>query len=499
MKTKSNDGILPLKIMKKQQLADIRRNEETKQSIMFVFLLFIAMLATSSAWAVDKHVIYKIDIKKEIDKTSQIFLNKGLAEAQLLGAEAVLIHLNTYGGLLESADSMRTAILYSPIPVYVFIDNNAASAGALISVACKKIYMRRGASIGAATVVNQTGEGMPDKYQSYMRSMMRATAEAHGHDTIINGADTTYKWIRDPQIAEAMVDDRIIIPNIIDSGKTLTFTTEEAMKWGFCEGVAESMDEVITQHLLYEHYELKNYNPAWIDFLKGFLMNPIFQSILIMIIIGGIYFELQTPGIGFPSAAALTAAVLYFAPLYIEGLAANWEILIFLIGLVLVVLEIFVIPGFGIAGITGTILVIVGLILALLNNVNFNFDHVESIEIGRSLIVVFVGITAGFCMMIWLSHRIGMKGMFRKVALEADLAEAISSPLLTNLIGKEGVTATVLRLSGKVIIDGEYYDGVSESGFIDKGVPVTVVRFENAQVYVESAATTLQGTTSASG
>ena len=447
--------------------------------------LIITSFVISTSFANEKKIVYKIDIKKEIDRTSQIYLSKGLAEAQALDADAVLIHLNTYGGLLDAADSMRTVILYNPIPVYVFIDNNAASAGALISVACENIYMRKGASIGAATVVNQTGEGMPDKYQSYMRSMMRATAEAHGRDTIISGSDTTFKWKRDPKIAEAMVDNRVVIPGLIDSAKTLTLTTEEAIKWGYCEGMAESVDEVITKHLKYDTYELKSFSPSWVDNLKGFLMSPIFQSLLIMIIIGGIYFELQTPGVGFPSAAAIIAAVLYFAPLYIEGLAANWEILVFLIGLVLVAIELFVLPGFGVAGIGGTILIIVGLTLALINNINFNFEFVEGGDIGRAITTVLIGITVGFGGMIWLSSRIGAKGMLRRVALEADLEAATSSPVLTELVDKEGIAVTVLRPSGKVEIDGTYYDGVSLSGFIEKGAKVIVVRFENAQVYVE--------------
>ena len=128
-------------------------------------------------------IVYQIDIRDEINSTTQLFLSRGLAEANTLGADAVLICLNTYGGQVDMADSMRTAILYNRIPVYVFVDNNAASAGALISIAAKKIYMRAGANIGAATVVNQTGEAMPDKYQSYMRAMMRSTAEAHGSRT----------------------------------------------------------------------------------------------------------------------------------------------------------------------------------------------------------------------------------------------------------------------------------------------------------------------------
>jgi len=153
--------------------------------------------------------------------------------------------MNTYGGEVLYADSIRTKILNSKIPVYVFVDNNAASAGALIAIACNKIFMRQGSSIGAATVVNETGAKMPDKYQSYMRATMRATAESHGKDTIINGKDTTYQWKRDPLIAEAMVDDRTVIPGIIDSGKTLTFTAQEAIKYHYCEGVAENVEEVI--------------------------------------------------------------------------------------------------------------------------------------------------------------------------------------------------------------------------------------------------------------
>ena len=446
----------------------------------------ILALNPHESWALDKALVYKIDIKNEIDNRTRIFLSKGLAEAQLLGADAILIHMNTYGGLVDAADSMRTAILYSPIPVSVFIDNNAASAGALISIAAKNIYMRKGANIGAATVVNQTGAAMPDKYQSYMRSMIRSTAEAHGKDTIIQGNDTTYKWKRDPKIAEAMVDERTIVPGVLDSGKVLTFTADDAILWGYCEGIAESVDEVITKYMGYETYEIKSYEPSWVDNLRGYLMNPVAQSLLIIIIIGGIYFEMQTPGIGFPSAASIIAAILYFAPLYIEGLAANWEIIIFVVGVLLMLVEIFVIPGFGVAGISGIVLIIGGLTMALLNNTNFNFENVSSIEAGKASLTVLMGLGAGFALMIWLSNRIGNKGLFRKVALVADLEEAVSSPVLTSLIGKEGTAATVLRPSGKVLIDGEIYDGVSMQDFIEKGTPVKVVRFENAQVYVQA-------------
>ncbi|MDR2234390.1 MAG: nodulation protein NfeD [Tannerella sp.] len=455
-----------------------------KNILSFCIMLILAgLFGTQSLQSQD--IIYQIDIRKDIDRTTQLYVSRGLAEAQSVGAKAVLIHLNTYGGLLDSADSIRTAILYSPIPVYVFIDNNAASAGALISLACKKIYMRKGASIGAATVVSQMGDAAPDKYQSYMRSMMRATAEAHGKDTIIQRSDTIFRWKRDPLIAEAMVDNRIVIPNLIDSGRTLTFTADEAMQWGYCDGIAETADEVISDFLGYNDYKLTSFEPTWLHNLLGFLMNPVFQSILILVIIGGIYFELQTPGIGFPLIAAIIAAILYFSPLYLEGLAENWEILLFVIGVILVLIEIFVLPGFGVAGVSGIIFMISGLILSLLNNFVFDFKDVSHIDSGRAVMVVLSGLILGMGSMLWLSSRIGRKGMFRRISLQTDLENAFSSPSLTQLTGKTGIAHTVLRPSGKVLIEGELYDGISESGFIERGAPVRVVRFENAQVYVE--------------
>ena len=456
-----------------------------KRSIRILFSFLFILSVVCQAAGKNNPLVYYIPIDKEISNTTRIYLSNGLREASRLNAQAVLIHMNTYGGELESADSMRTAVLYSRIPVYVFIDNNAASAGALISLACKKIFMRRGASMGAATVVNGTdGKAMPDKYQSYMRSMMRSTAEAHGHDTIISNGKTIIRWHRDPLIAEAMVDDRVVVPNLIDSGKVLTFTADEALKWHYCDGIAESSDEVITQYLGMKQYVLKQYEPSTFDNLKGFLMSPIVQSLLIIIIIGGIYFELQTPGFGFPIIAAIVAAVLYFSPLWLDGLAANWEILVFLLGIVLIVLEIFVIPGFGVAGISGIICVIGGLIMALLNNPGFDFTHVSSSDTGRASLTVLLGIGLGFTLVLWLSSKIGSRGIFRRVALEADLENAVSSPVLTSLVGLEGTAETVLRLSGKVRIGDEIYDGVSESGFIEKGLRIKVVRFENAQVYV---------------
>ncbi len=455
--------------------------------IFFVALgLLLANIITINASSTDRSKIYTIDIRNEIGPTTQLYLKNGLSEAEQLKADAILIRLNTYGGILESADSMRTAILYSPIPVYVFIDNNAASAGALLSIACKKIYMRRGANIGAATVVDQSGSAMPDKYQSYMRSIMRSTAEAHGKDTLIQKGDTVLRWKRDPLIAEAMVDDRVVIPQLVDSGKVLTFTAEEAMKWGYCDGLAETIDEVITEYLGIKDYELNSYSPTWADKAKGFLLNPALQALLIMLIIGGIYFEMQSPGLGFPSLVALAAAILYFAPLYLDGLAQYWEIGLFIVGLLLLIIEIFVLPGIGLAGVSGVILIIGSLTIGLLDNDGFKFEAVNGDAISRASITVLTGLIASISLAFWLSHKIGQRGAWRKMALTSDLEEAVSSPTHQELVGQIGQAATVLRLSGKVEINGELYDALSESGFIEKGETIQVVRSSQGQLYVVS-------------
>lgn len=439
----------------------------------------------------DNSVIFKISLQKDIGGATWVYTQKGFEKALEKDADAILIHMNTYGGEVLYADSIRTKIMNSKMPVYVFVDNNAASAGALIAIACDKIYMRKGAAIGAATVVNQSGEAMPDKYQSYMRATMRATAESHGKKAVIKGNDTTYQWIRDPLIAEAMVDERTFIPNVNDSGKVLTFSALEAMEHGYCDGIAEDIPEVIEKYLEIDEYELISYEPSTWDEIKGFFMSSVIQGILIMLIIGGIYFELQTPGMGFPSIVAILAAVLYFIPLYIDGLAANWEILIFILGIGLIILELFAFPGFGFAGISGIVLVIVGLTLSLLGNVNFDFGPVAMNDVGGALLTVTIGMILAFGAIIYLSTKIGTKGMFRKVALNTTLDNEDGyvgvSMTEKDLVGKTGTATTVLRPSGKVEVDGIVHDAVSEQSFIEKGTKVKIVRYETGQIYVEEA------------
>ena len=437
-----------------------------------------------------KTLVYTFAIKDNIAAPTWRITQEAFKEAFSLEADVVILHLNTYGGDVRSADSIRTKLLNAPMPVHVFIDDNAASAGALIAIACDSIYMKPGGKIGAATVVNQTGEQVPDKYQSYMRATMRATAEAHGKDTLITGTDTLFTWHRDPAIAEAMGDPRLYVEGVSDTGQVLTFTTSEAITHGYCEGTATSIEEVISKIGIKE-YELKSYNPTGMDKLIGLLINPMVSGVLIMIIIGGIYFELQSPGIGFALGASIVASLLYFAPLYLEGMAENWELILFIAGIVLIMVEIFAIPGFGVAGVAGIIAVITGLTLSLVDNVVFENPEFTGEGLGilmKSLSLVLVAVLMGVIFSLWATRKLLTTTAFGNLSLKSEQRTeegyiGVETEQQT-LIGESGVAHTVLRPSGRVMIHDKLYDAKSEYGFIERGEAIRVIRYETGQVYV---------------
>ncbi len=474
-----------------------------KQATYTVLVALLVLVLSSQVIAPDtlvpdsvsgsKTLIYTFAIKDNIAAPTWRITQLAFEEALALEADAVILHLNTYGGEVSAADSIRTKLLNAPMPVYVFIDDNAASAGALIAIACDSIYMRPGGKIGAATVVNQTGEQVPDKYQSYMRATMRATAEAHGKDTLFSGSDTLYTWHRDPAIAEAMVDPKLYVEGVSDTGQVLTFTASEAITHGYCEGTVASIEEVISK-LGIEEYELRSYNPTGLDKMIGFLINPMISGVLIMIIIGGIYFELQSPGIGFALGASILAALLYFAPLYLEGMAENWELILFIVGIILIMVEIFAIPGFGVAGVAGIIAVITGLTLSLVDNVVFEDPEFTGEGLGilmKSLSLVLVSVLAGVIFSLWATRKLLTTTAFGKLSLTSEqLTEDGFIGVETqqqSLVGEKGVAHTVLRPSGRVMIQEKLYDAISEYGFIEKDEAIKVIRYETGQVYVVKA------------
>lgn len=450
----------------------------------FFLTLFAAAVAVVAAVA-GTHV-YMMRLDDEIGSSTWRYTREALREASAEQADMILVHLNTYGGSVVHADSIRTALLNSPLPVVGWVDNNAASAGALIALACDTVYMRPGSSMGAATVVNGAdGAAMPDKYQSYMRAMMRATAEHHGRRPAAQGEAP--QWRRDPLIAEAMVDARVAVEGLIDSTRVLTLTPDEAIRWGYADGKAESAHEVLSS-LGLKDYTLAEYAPTWVDHLIGFLTNPAVQAILIMVIVGGIYMELHTPGMGFPSVAAIVAAMLYFLPLYLTGIASSWIILLFVGGLILVLLEIFVVPGFGVTGISGIVCICAAVLLGLIENYTFSITRADSASVWTSLGIFAAGVALAIGAVWYMTSSYAPAWMRRHTDLTTELRSADGfigvdmSP--ARLVGAEGTAVTDMRPAGKVAIGQESYDAVSTTGFIHAGTRVRVTKYENAQIYV---------------
>lgn len=441
-------------------------------------LLLIILLTISTGVLTAQQTqkkVFTFAIDQDIDPGMNRRVKLAMDQAERIKADLILIEMDTYGGAVTDADEIRTRILESKIPVYVFINKDAASAGALISIACDSIYMAPGASIGAATVVNGTdGAAAPDKYQSYMRSIMRSTAEATG---------------RNPQIAEAMVDEKLVVPGISDSSSVITFSVSEAIQNGFCEGEYTTTKEILAAQNL-QSAEIIAYEEKTVDTIISFFLSPAVSGILILLIIGGIYFELQTPGIGFPLAIAVSAALLYFIPYYLNGLAENWEILAFVIGIILFAVEFFIIPGFGVFGVAGIVLVLGGLVLGMLPNQAFDFELVPSSQLFVALLTVILAALTAVGMVFWLTPKVNEWGAFKHLTLTStqDRSQGFTSRTYTeDMLGKLGTVHSRLRPSGRVEIAGEIYDAYSRGEFLEKGESIEVISTEGTSLKVKKS------------
>lgn len=413
-----------------------------------------------------------IPIEREIDMTAARQFRSGCREAAEKGADYVLLRLNTYGGALDAADSIRTGLMRLQIPTIAFVDNNAASAGALIALACDRVFMAPGSTMGSATVVNGNGEPLPQKYQSYMMNMMRATAEHHGLYT--EGPDSG-QWRRSPDIAAAMVQP----------DTSLSLTADAAVAAHFAEGIAAGIPQILEQ-LHIADATVETFEPSLTDDILGFLASGAVRAILVMLILGGIYMEMHTPGLGFAAAVATVATILYFLPLILSATVAPWIVILLIAGAALIALELFVVPGFGITGISGIIAIgiaLVGGAMATDSVTGFDFSALTD-----ALITIGIGALLAAALVLYLTSAHGPRFLRRHTRLETELRTddgyvgVDMSP--AKYIGQEGVSITVLRPAGKISIGSNTFDAVSTGEFIPAGHAIKVVRYENAQLYV---------------
>jgi len=410
--------------------------------------------------------VYRIPIAGTIELGLVPFVARGLREAQRAGAPFVVLDLETPGGRVDAAERIADAVRNSEIPVYAFVDRRAFSAGALIALACDSIFMRPGAVIGAATPVSgRTGERLPEKYVSAMRGEFRALAEEHGID---------------PRLAEGMVDEQVEIPGVKPRGQLLTLSTSEALRLGVAAAVAEDFASLLGV-LGRPGAPVAELKTNWAEALVRFASNPVIASLLLSLGVLGLVVEIKTPHFGLAGLTGFVCLALFFGSHWITGLVGWEELILIGAGLIAVGIEVFVIPGFGFAGVLGGGAIVAGLFMSMLGRFPTSADLGQAAGGVAVGLLVVVAVLIAFLRHLPASQRLA--GILHLGSARSD-AGFVSAPIRTDLVGKAGVTVTELRPIGVAQIGEERLDVTTEGQFLSAGTPVTVVRAEDLRIVV---------------
>lgn len=438
--------------------------------LLSILIVFAAMATVDTTTARAKGgAVYVIEITGEVDLGLPPYVRRVIAEANEARAAAIVLHINTFGGRVDVATELKDIIINSTVPTIAFIDKRAISAGALIALSADTIIMTSGASIGAATPVHESGEKASEKVVSYMRSEMRATAELNG---------------RNPSIAEAMVDETLVVADssLQSAGQLLTLTTSEALRVGFCDVEAETLESALERVGLGGNKILHS-SPTWSENLVAFLTAPMMSSILIMLGLGGLLFGIKTGHFGAVTAIGLGSITLFFGAQYLAELADFLEILMFLAGIVLLAVEVFVIPGFGVIGILGIVMIVGSLFLALGGSLNLITYDSLAVPL-YTLAASFLGLSILIALMV---RYMPSSSAFSRLVLQTPAPSANAGFELDEaraLLGTEGRALTTLRPAGVAMLRNERRDVITEGEYIAAGDPVYVVRVEGRKVVV---------------
>jgi|TARA_Y100000310_G_scaffold63867_1_gene59316 membrane-bound serine protease (ClpP class) len=443
-----------------------------KQHKLFILILFISLGQTQ--------IVYKVPIHDTIDLGLPPFIERSIEMAEADKADAIIFDIDTFGGRLDAATQIKDAILSAKILTIAFINRRAISAGALISLSCEKIVMTSGGTIGAATAVDMSGKKGSEKVISYMREEMAATAESRN---------------RNVDIAKGMVDEELSFTHLVvngDSvevhdlegrkeGKLITLTTELAIKYEIADDENETFEELL-QSLGLENAEIKTTGENWSEAFVRFLTNPVVASLLTTFGFLGILFELQSPGWGIPGSVGLVCLALSLGASFIARLATMTDVLIILAGVALLILEIVVIPGFGIAGIGGIAMILWGLYELLLPDTPIG-PEVETMAMWGFIIGIIGGLI-GLVLLFKLMIRTTFWQKLTSPGVEGAEAGYSTSVGWENLVGIEGETQSDLRPSGWVTVDGQRIFVVSEGDFIEKNCRVKILSVDGNRVVV---------------
>jgi membrane-bound serine protease (ClpP class) len=351
------------------------RGSERVLFILGIFLLALAVMPSPGAGAQtdDGGNVVIIPISGTIEPGNGHFLERAIGEAESANATTIILDIDTPGGRLDTVLEMRDYLLDTEIPVVAFVNREAFSAGALITIASDQIWMTPGSVFGAATPIDgATGETASEKTISAVRSVFRATADEQG---------------RDPQIAEAMVDPSIEIEGLDSSTSLLTLTTEQALEHGYADGVAANSTVLLEELGLGNATVIEAEMHFW-EHAVRWVTDPVFASLLILLGLGLIVMDGLVGGFGVAALAGVACLGLFFWGHQLAGVAGWEDLLLIGVGLLLIGLEVFVIPGFGVAGVSGLLVLIAGMVLAMTRR-DFGDEGfaVEAVDVLKTLLI----------------------------------------------------------------------------------------------------------------
>ena len=442
------------------------------------FLIAVVLIICPS---INAQSVVHVPIQGTIDMGLPNYIQRAITMAEADSAEFIIFDIDTFGGRVDAATKIKDAILSSNITTIAFINRRAISAGALISLSCDSIFMTSGATIGAATAVDAEGEKASEKVISYMREEMAASAEANG---------------RSREIAQAMVDEEMEIDFILsvykdtlsgsqiegfNKGKLITLSTDLAIKLGIADNEVESFS-LLLEYLNIAENNVIEVKETWSELLVRFLTNPSFAPILMSLGMIGVFFEIKSPGFGVPGGLGLLCLSLFFGSHLLVGLANSTEMLILSGGLLMILLEVLVIPGFGVAGISGFLMIAYSFFTMLIGDYPLPEDFNIAI---RSMSYSFVlMLVLGALIFRALTRSDYYKKLIPVEGQRSAEGYSISKGY-ERLIGKTGKCVTVLRPSGRVEINEKVYQAMSTGEFIEVGESVLVSDTDENQIVVK--------------
>ncbi|WP_246096422.1 NfeD family protein [Paenibacillus sinopodophylli] len=412
--------------------------------------------------------VYVIPVKQSVESGLQSFLERAYKEAEEAKAEHVILVVNTLGGKVVNAEEIGHFIRGNPIPTTAFVEGKAVSAGTYIALNADNIVMQPGSTIGAAAVVDGSGELIDNpKTVSFWISEMSESASLQG---------------RDKNIAAAMVDPNVVL-NLQDKigrnkeqGEILTLSASEAEKLGYSEHTAANVTEVADWLGLGSRTQIEVV-PSLAENAARWLINPVVMTVLLILGIAGIVIEMLVPGFGAPGIVGILSFSLYFFGHYVAGFAGMESVVLFVIGIALLIIEVFV-PSFGILGILGSAALVAGVVTAASDPMTAFISIVIALVGAIIVIVIFVRMNKS-------------RGIWNKFILRDKLTSEegyISADLKESLLGLEGVTITPLRPAGTVLVGDKRIDVVTSGEFVDSNRAVTVIKAEGTWVVVKEVA-----------